>query len=125
VANIFDDATAALDVALTQATGEAVTLTRGEKTSADVPARVSKVSQHVLDDGDLQVDVEVWDFLILTENYLIDGVPVQPARGDRITRTGKVYEVVPADGGIPAFSYCDPGRILMRVHTKPTGASGT
>ena len=125
MANIFDDATAGLDVALTQATGEAVTLNRGEKTSAEVAARVSKVSQQVLDGDDLMVDVELWDFLILTANYLIDGVPVEPARGDKIIRAGKTYEVMSSDSGMPPFSYSDPGRILLRVHTKPLGASGT
>lgn len=60
------------------------------------------------------VQVNGWDFVIQKSQ-----LPITPKRGDKITVEGRNYEVLPTEGE-SCYRYCDPGEVLIRVHTKRT-----
>jgi hypothetical protein len=61
------------------------------------------------------------DFLVRTEDLVLEGTATLPERGDRVRETdgGKafVYEVM-APGKEPQFRWSDPYRRTLRIHTK-------
>jgi hypothetical protein len=62
------------------------------------------------------------DFLVRVEHLVINGVAIEPQRGDQVIETsgGKVYthEVMPFSGDEPEWRYSDPQRTTYRIHTK-------
>lgn len=71
------------------------------------------------------IQIEARDYLIRSEDLVIAGKQVEPARGDKVHDTigTKVhtFEVLPS-GTVPAFSYSDAYRRTIRVHTKHVGS---
>ena len=61
------------------------------------------------------------DYLVLSEDLVLDGNAVTPQRGDKIKETihGEVlvFEVM-APKDEPPWRYSDPGHNTMRIHTK-------
>lgn len=61
------------------------------------------------------------DFLITAADLVLGGVVTLPVVGDRIilTMNGKVrtYEVM-APGDEQPYRFCDPHRVMLRIHTK-------
>lgn len=60
---------------------------------------------------------EAADWIIRAADLVLDGSAVRPARGDRITHAGRVYEVMPF-GGEPEWRWADRSQLCMRIHTK-------
>ena len=60
------------------------------------------------------------DFLIRTDDLVLNGSKTIPKRGDRILDDGKEYEVL-APGKEPHYRFSDPYRRLFRIHTKQVG----
>lgn len=62
------------------------------------------------------------DYLILTDDLELNGSKVLPERGDEVHEVDDagtlfVYPVVTSGGG-RVFSYSDPSRVVLRVHTR-------
>lgn len=96
--------------------GESVTYTRGAD-SATVTALVGfrRDREEAQVDSRLIVDGEPMDFLIAPGDLVVGGSAITPARGDRITWDGKIYDVQPMDGE-PASRDSGYGH-LLRIHT--------
>jgi hypothetical protein len=65
--------------------------------------------------------IESRDFLVLTQDLILDGNQTLPERGDVIRETRGtstfVYEVM-APGKEPHYRYSDPYRKTLRIHSK-------
>lgn len=96
--------------------------------SVEVAATIGSTAFERADEYSVVHRIESRDFLIATEDLVLDGLTVLPKPGDRITETGSTsvheYEVM-APGGEPAWRYSDPQRLTLRIHTKfvRTGAA--
>jgi hypothetical protein len=99
-------------------TGGLVTLKRGSLTTSDVRAITGNTLLKVTtDEGPRTIRTDK-DFLILAEEYLIDGEAVEPVRADRITTAGGViYELLPY-GDEDIYRWSDEYHIGYRIHTK-------
>lgn len=121
MANILSDGSAWLRAALKESASVTVSIRRGEDTTANVKATVG-TSRAIIDDGNgQQIEVDCRDYLIDVADYLIDGVAVEPVRGDAVLETisGEVleFEAQPfADE--PVARHSDPQRMRWRIHTK-------
>jgi hypothetical protein len=60
------------------------------------------------------------DFLIRTDDLILNGSKTIPKRGDRITDDGNTYEVM-SPNSEPHYRFSDPYRRLFRIHTKLVG----
>ena len=67
---------------------------------------------------------ETWeslDFLVEAADVVLDGERIEPRSGDKIEHctggTTVLYEVL-SQPGVPPFSYSDPNRVGLRIHTK-------
>ena len=101
-----------------------VIYTRGAY-SATVPATVGATPFRVDDigNGTTKLVRSERDYLIRAALLVLNGVPVTPKRGDRITDSvdGKVYECQPVVDGEPAWRNADPMGEMYRIHcTKVT-----
>ena len=86
-----------------------VSMTVG-KTMADIEGR----------DG-VTVRTNIADFLIHASDYKINGVVVEPKRGDEIDYGGKTYQAVPIAGN-EVWRYAENvNRTRIRIHTKEIG----
>lgn len=70
---------------------------------------------------------ETWesrDFLVTAADLVLAGQRVEPTVNDKLEHTFGgtkfTYEVL-AQPGVKSFSYCDPNRVAMRIHTKLVG----
>ena len=85
--------------------------------SVEVQATVGTTTFEVDDGYGVIVKWESRDFLITAADLVIAGEPVKPQRGDRITDSGKVYEVM-APGKEDVCRPSDPYGVTLRIHTK-------
>lgn len=88
---------------------------------AELPATIGR-SFYEQDDGEgIVTRSQVRDFLIDTADLLLSPIGSLPKRGDWILEsedgTTFTYEVMSL-GGEPAWRYCDPFRLKLRIHTK-------
>lgn len=103
--------------------GSTVTLKRGSTlTTPDVPTVLGNQLLKVTNDEGLQQTFRTdKDFFIRPAEYLIDGVAVEPERGDKIVETisgvEAVYELLPY-GDEPIYRWADEFRTIYRIHTK-------
>ncbi len=71
--------------------------------------------------GGIRMEWTDLDLLIPSAALVINGNPVTPARGHRISivqgDTLQIYEVMPY-GSEPAWRWCDPGQTMYRIHAK-------
>lgn len=91
---------------LNEVFGETVTLQRAASTTASVTASwISDAGRLESPDGSVTIVVDrVW--LILKTAYLIGGVAVTPATGDRIVESsGTTWEVLPSIAGPAVISH--------------------
>ena len=107
-------------LALLEHAGRLVSLQRKDDPATDCLALISIITPEVLA-GPMQQTVityEAWDFLMMTEDYKVNGAVTTPQRGDKFTdENGVEYEVAPIPGG-KHYRYNDPQRVMLRVHTK-------
>lgn len=98
-----------------------VTYRRGD-TSVTLPATPGKTVFRLDDLAGGAIRLVSHDFLIAADNLVLDGLPVQPQRGDLLVQDQGdrrfTHEVLPFADREPAWRYGDPGRTTYRIHTK-------
>jgi hypothetical protein len=65
--------------------------------------------------------VDSVDFIVATAALDHGSGPVLPKRGDRVTDAQGVEHEVSHPSGQAPYAWCDPGRKLLRIHTKRIG----
>jgi len=104
----------------TRHTTTAVTYRRGAS-QVEVLATIGKTEFEMENSTGILERTESRDYLILTADLVLDGLPTLPNRGDRVRETVGanifIYEVM-APGGRPHYRYSDPYRKTLRIHTK-------
>lgn len=87
-------------------------------------ATVGRTVFEQTDDYGILHRTESRDYLVLTTDLVLSGVPTVPRAGDRIRETDGeqvfVYEVM-APGTEPPYRYSDPYRRTLRIHTRHVG----
>ncbi len=111
----FSRATTRCLSAVRAAAGTPVTYARGNA-SVNVTG-VPGTTEFENETGDIVTDYERRDFMIEVAVLILDGDPVTPQRGDRITDNGEVYEVLPRPDG-PVFGFSDRDRTTFRINTR-------
>jgi len=105
---------------LNSAAGETVTFVRDAAT-AEVTAIPTVPELAVEDDDGMVTQWDGLDWLVLAEDLTLDGLPVEPKRGDLLKRTQTdgiyVYETM-APPGLAHFAWVGPYRLQYRIHTK-------
>ena len=101
-----------------------VTYQRGGD-SVEVPATTGQTVFRYDDAAGGTVRYVSRDFLVRVADLVINGVTIEPRRGDRVIETtggsgGRVYthEVMPFGDDEPEWRYSDPQRTTYRIHTK-------
>ena len=111
-------------------TSRTVIYQRGEL-SVEVPATIGRTVHDVENTYGIIEKVETRDFIIRAQDLVLDGGPISPQRGDRVTEavggTTLVYEVMSpgTSTGSSHYRFTDPYRLAFRIHTKhiATGAA--
>ena len=122
--DLLEGGSAWLDAQRVKFMSRVVSYTRG-KDAVAVHAMIGK-SVFEVDSGFAVLErIESRDYLVPAAELVLGGETTLPARGDRIKETdgsGKVfvYEVM-APGSEPHFSFSDPYRKTLRIHTKFVG----
>lgn len=91
--------------------------------SVGVPATIGR-TEFDQDESGYPVRVHSTDFLIDVADLELDGIPVEPQRGDQVITgridEGVVFEVMNVPGA-GYWRYADAYRRVYRVHTKQVG----
>lgn len=94
---------------------------RGSNSTPSVSMTVAHTMADVEGQAGMTVRTNIADFIITATDYLINGVAVEPRRGDEIDYGGKTYQVVPIAGG-EEWRYAENvNRTSLRIHTKEVG----
>lgn len=110
------------------ADGETVSIRRKPHTTTGVTAVVLSVAEELLDQaGNVYVELDRVTFAIPAASYVINGVAVQPMRGDVVTRTDvdgdPQFEIQPLEGD-QVWSWAnEPARDTYKVSAKYIGDS--
>lgn len=106
---------------------QSVVYSRGAE-SVTVQATIGQSSGVVTKEYGVRERWESRDFLILASLLVINGEPIEPRRGDRITETvlddtdipvhQLIHEVLPPSEQEPCWRWSDAHRLRVRVHTK-------
>jgi hypothetical protein len=120
VADLLEGASAWLDAQRLKFMSRTVGYHRG-KDSVDVRAAIGK-SVFAVESGYAVLErIESRDYLVPAADLVLNGETTLPLRGDRIKETDGekvfVYEVM-APGKEPHFTFSDPYRKTLRIHTK-------
>jgi len=100
---------------------ESGTIRREAIETSSVSMRVGKTMADVEGSGGVTVRTNIADFLITAADYTINGVAVEPKRGDEIDYGGKTYRAMPIAGG-EVWRYAENvNRTVLRIHTKEVG----
>ena len=103
------------------AAGVSIVYTRGAYT-VDLTPWVGRTVFASNLEGNARIEWGDRDYLITAAQLILNGSVVEPAVGDRITETvggtSMAFEAMRPDTGEPCWRYSDPGRTLLRVHTK-------
>lgn len=118
----MQDGTAWLAGKLTSHASQTVTYSRSAS-SVELTATVGPEDRSTA--GDIVLTTKgMRDFLVLAANLeFVEDVPVVPARGDRITWDGAIYEVRAPMDGVPHWRWSDPYKIIRRIHTIYVGTA--
>jgi len=97
---------------------------RGES-SVQLQATIGRTEHDVENGYGVLEKFESRDFIVRSEDLVLDGHVVLPRRGDRIIEThGEsllTYEVMAPGSGSSHFKYADAYRNSLRIHTKQVG----
>ena len=94
----------------------------GDETPS-VSMRIGKTMADVEGMNGVTVRTNIADFLITAADYKINGIVVEPKRGDEIDYGGKIYRAMPIAGG-EVWRYAENvNRTVLRIHTKEVGDS--
>ena len=97
--------------------GREFTLSRGTVATADVVAVTATRIYERIDSGGIGTEIESVDFDLPASSYLIDGVQVDPAPGDRFGDGENAWEAM-AIGRRKCFEPLDGDALAIRVHTR-------
>lgn len=87
--------------------------------SVEVSAVRGRSDFDVTDASGAQMRVTYQDFIVTAETLALDGEPIKPKPGDRITdENGVVYEVSAPGPGVPHWVWAEPSQIRYRIHAK-------
>jgi hypothetical protein len=101
---------------------ELVTYARSEA-SVDVRATIGRAEFDVTDASGALLRVQMQDFIIATEDLALDGEPVEPRPGDRITKGITIFEVSSPGPGVDCWQWAENERIRRRIHAKQVGTT--
>ena len=120
MADMLEQGASWLDDQRHQHMTRSVSYARGTST-VPVQATIGRTEFEQADDFGIVHKIESRDYLIRTNNLVLDGQATLPKRGDQIRETDGtttvVYEVL-SPGDEPIFRYSDPYRKALRIHTK-------
>jgi len=120
VADMLEQGATWLDDQRHQHMTRSVSYARGSST-VEVQATIGRTVFEQADEFGIVQKTETRDYLIRTEDLVLDGQVTLPKRGDLIREaegtTTFVYEVL-SPGDEPVFRYSDPYRKTLRIHTK-------
>jgi hypothetical protein len=88
--------------------------------SVEVKATIGKTVFKVTDDYGRYQHIESRDYLISTDELVLNETHILPEPGDEIVESGFIYEVM-APNNEPEWRYSDSCRNTLRIHTKLTG----
>jgi hypothetical protein len=101
---------------------DSVTYRRGGSVMVDGLAATPGKTVFRLDSGyGVSVRKDMRDFLINTEDLILNGVVVEPEKRDEIIHDGIIYEVSSPGNDEPAWRYSDAYNQTLRIHTKNMG----
>lgn len=89
---------------------------------AEVPATIGKTVFKVTDDYGRYQHIESRDYLISTDDLVLNETHILPEPGDEIIEGNLVYEVM-APNNEPEWRFSDSSRQTLRIHTKLTGGN--
>lgn len=95
---------------------EPVTIKRQQFSTTGVAAIVTE-RVYAIEGDEVRTSMQSMDFDMPASAYLVNGVVVEPAKGDRLIRAdGDEFAVLPVPGG-QCFEKDNDG-LLLKVHTK-------
>jgi hypothetical protein len=105
---------------------ELVTVFRGSSSFTALATFASQILRVSDRQGNTKVERAAADFIFTASDYNFGAGVVEPAAGDVIQFTfgtvTKQFKAMPVNSGQePAWRYCDPYQISVRVHTKYIG----
>jgi len=100
---------------------ESGSIRRDDNETPSIDMRVGKTMADVEGMNGVTVRTNIADFLITAADYQINGIAVEPKRGDEIDYGGKTYRAMPIAGG-EVWRYAENvNRTVLRIHTKEVG----
>ena len=100
-----------------------ITYARGED-AVELRATPGHTEFEVTEPDGAVIQRQTRDYLVLTEDLVIDGAEALPMKGDVVRETRgditHVYEVS-APGSERCYRFSDPYRKMLRIHTQQTG----
>jgi hypothetical protein len=112
MSDIFSDGAIWLEAQRTEHLTHSVTYSRGAS-SLTISATSGKTAFRIVDEYGRSVLVFSKDFLLLVADLTLG----EPAVGDRITDSGRIFEVLSV-AGESHFKLSDPNGLTYRIHTK-------
>jgi hypothetical protein len=95
-----------------------VVIRRGSQTST-ARATIATSRFDAQDSQGNSIVIESRDYLVSVDDYVLDGIPVEPAQGDVIVEGGYDNQVCPPAPNMTEWSWTNPYRNEFRIHTKP------
>jgi hypothetical protein len=121
VGNMLNEGREWLTEQLTANASVVVEYVRGESA---IELLLATVGRSIFDEEDARgnlITVETRDYLVKTDNLIIDAIQSFPMEGDLIIETqadrAYTYRVLPV-GAEPCYRFVDAGRFMLRIHTK-------
>ena len=116
MADMMADAAAWLTGQRTEYLSQTVALIRGGKTTSGVKA--TKCPPRSESEPTVNVDINNFDWIIATTEYVINSVEVEPQKNDVIQEAdGQKHQLLPLDNE-PEFRFSDQFGTAYRIHTK-------
>lgn len=98
--------------------GKDITFSRPSVGSVSISKAVPGTSQHeISQDGMVIEQVRSRDWLVLVSALVLNGSPVLPRKGDKITVDGKELAVL-CMGSDAQWKYTDQSEQIIRIHTR-------
>lgn len=119
--SFFEDGLSWLALTVSVYASKEVTYRRGDRLRS-VRATKGRTSFDVADPEGSVLRVDSVDFIIAAAALDLGSGIILPKRGDRVTDAQGVEHEVSHPSGLAPYAWCDPGRKLLRIHTKRTGA---
>jgi hypothetical protein len=85
--------------------------------SSTVLATHGRSSYDMTDSAGLILRYQLDDWLIDVADLVLDGTPIVPTKGDRVTDGDRTFEVHPPPGQT-VYRYTDGQRLVYRIHSQ-------